>query len=199
MICKKPALEINIISDVEMRQYARGELSPGDSKFAETVLLDDEQARALVIEEAPDENQALSANTLELLDKCAEACERAVICYEILSQKGKTKTVREYAAAQFSVRWKLLSDIRQTTHMIETESPAIDTTIIADNQSENQLAAVEQLDKALLAALKSVFNSEAPPGLKAGIADWIASIEREKDQITWLASHPKTDRISTRV
>ena len=183
-------LEVTVVSEALVRAYARRELSGADRVAVKQTILEDDLARKVVHEEASAiDKDAAPADLAHALTEARNACRRAVVGYERLSQLDLYETVKEFAASRFAQRWTLLGSLTQS---LKSESEPIEIIDIAEPAGEisvdDAIRRAAARDINLARSLKKAFDISAAPGWSARIADWIASVEADMERIVWLKS-----------
>ena len=183
-------LEVTIVSEALVRAYARRELSGADRAAVKQTILEDDLARKVVHEEAGAiDKDAAPADLAHALTEARNACRRAVVGYERLSQLDLYETVKDFAASRFARRWALLGSLTQS---LKSESEPIEIVDIAESAGEisvdDAIQRAAARDSNLVGSLKNAFDISAAPVWSARIADWIASVESDMERIVWLKS-----------
>ncbi len=184
-------VELIIVSEADVRSYAKNQLSADQHDVIEEALLGDERAREVVQTHAPPIYELPVASELQgKLQSTLEKCKASVVSYELLSRAPGPDTVSRFAMSRFLSRWKLFDEIERATNPDNDEIASIDKlqgADIADASVEYMVSSTTKWDFQLIEALHKAFATANRPAWKAQIADWISNIEVDINQISWLA------------
>ncbi|MEO1135293.1 MAG: hypothetical protein AAFW68_01620 [Pseudomonadota bacterium] len=196
MLQQKNKVELRILTETDVRDYAENRLPAEDYSAVEETLLEDDRARRLVnLHAAPIQGLPVAGEFKDRLRDVLRSCRGCIVSYELLSRAKGPETLKKFGASRFSERWRLLDEVArvaepgQENHAaaLKVHGNPIEKVGVAD-----MVNVAREHDFLLAEALHEAFEATKTPGWKAQIAEWISAVRNDIGEILWLKSAFRT-------
>lgn len=183
-------LEVTIISEAAVREYAQSNGEFGEKTLIDETLIQDDRARRVVRKHSKSlHDQPVSDDLSEHLKAGLNNCQNTVVGYELLSRTAVPPTIAQFATSRFEQRWRLLNEIRQALPSANDDIN-VDILEASENTEESLqiIKATAKRDEQLAGTLREALDVADLPAWKAQIAEWISNVESDLGQISWLSN-----------
>lgn len=189
---QKDQIELRILTETDVRDYAENRLPAEDHEAVEETLLEDDRARRLVNRHAePIEDLPIASEFRDRLRNVLRNCRGCIVSYELLSRAEGPETLVKFGTSRFSERWRLLDDVARVAEPRQDNNAAalkIHGNPIEKVDVADIVNVAREHDFLLAEALHEAFEATKTPGWKAQIAEWISAVRNDIGEILWLKS-----------